>query len=391
MEVSVLQKSMEVAMSKCRKECEDEQMKRKKNDVHWFAFLPDDVVEDILKRLPYVFLRYNAKYVCRKWFDIINMILAENSFFILQTSFGFTIRYVDVREEGLRLEVKEQNLRIHFFGRIKSWYNEFLLILDPARKRKSLYIFNMITREKSFLPKPPTFFAHQDTSVCAMALFFDRFKGVYKVVHLFNGQSLQCHILQLEKDIVVSRVSSRWKKIKVPFYLDPRNMGEIVSIQVQGRYFHWNLNCSRFLVSVDMIKEEVLQMSLPEPGERKRLYYSIFEMGGFLSLIDGVSRDKTDLWILKDFQSMKWEKLLSITVQDHGFVSASFRYPVCGVINKRYIVFMRSRHNKSIFSYDLKNRVFKKLNIHIDLGDLCVAHSSGPSGKTTREEVPVSF
>ena len=140
-----------------------------------------------------------------------------------------------------------------------------------------------------------------------------------------------------------------------------------------------------------MIKEEVLQMSLPEPGERKRLYYSIFEMGGFLSLIDGVSRDKTDLWILKDFQSMKWEKLLSITVQDHGFVSASFRYPVCGVINKRYIVFMRSKRKKCVFSYDLKNRVFKKLNIHIDSGDLCVAHSSGPSGKTTREEVPVSF
>ncbi|CAI9281538.1 unnamed protein product [Lactuca saligna] len=258
MEVSVLQKSMEVAMSKCRKECEDEQMKRKKNEVQWFAFLPDDVVEDILKKLPYVFLRYNAK------------------------------------EEGHGLEVKQQNLGIHFFGRIKSW-------------------------EKSFLPKPPTFFAHQDTSVCAMALFFDRFKGVHKVVHLFNGLSLQCHILQLEKDIVVSRVSSRWKKIKVPFYLDPTNVGEIVSVQVQGRYFHWNLNCSKYLVSVDMIKEEVLQMSLPEPGERKRLYYSIFEMGGFLSLIDGVSRDKTDLWILKDFQSMKWEKLLSITVQDHGF------------------------------------------------------------------------
>ncbi|CAH1422382.1 unnamed protein product [Lactuca virosa] len=380
---------MEVAMNKCRKECEDEQMKRKKNEVHWFAFLADDVVLDILKRFPYVFLRYNAKYVCRKWFNIINMILSDNSFFILQKSFGFTVRYVDVREEGQGLEVKEQNL--YFFGRIKSWYNEFLLITNPTRKRNSLYIYNIITKEKSFLPKCPTFFAHQDTSVCAMALFFDRLKGVYKVVHLFMGLSIQCYILQLEKGIVVSRVSSRWKKIKVPFYLHPRDVGELVSIQVQGRYFHWNVNCSKYLVSVDMIKEEVLQMSLPEPGERKRLYYSIFEMGGFLSLIDGVSWDKTDLWILKDFQSMKWEKLHSITVPDHGFVSASFRYPVCGVINKRYIVFMRSRHNKSLFSYDLKNRVLKKLNIRIDLGDLCVAHSSGPSGKTIREDVPVSF
>ncbi|CAH1438666.1 unnamed protein product [Lactuca virosa] len=141
-----------------------------------------------------------------------------------------------------------------------------------------------------------------------------------------------------------------------------------------------------------MIKEEVLQMTLPESSERKRLYYSIFEMGGFLSLIDGVSRDKTDIWILKDFQSMKWEKLLSITFPDHEFGryhGAAFRYPICGMISKQYIVFMKSRWDKSLFSYDLKSRVFKEINIRIDLGDLYVVHSSGPSEKTTREEVLV--
>ncbi|CAH1434701.1 unnamed protein product [Lactuca virosa] len=203
---------MGVVMSKCRKECEDEQMKRKKNEVHWFVFLPDDVVLNILKRLPNVFLRYNAKYVCKQWFSIItNMILLDHhASVILQKSYGsFTGRLVDVREDGEGLEAKHENLDINFFGKIKSWYNEFLLITNPTRRRNSLYIFNIITKERSFLPKCPTSCAQFDTSRCEMALSFDKSKGVYKVVHLYMGLSIQCHILHLEKDIV-SRVSSKW-------------------------------------------------------------------------------------------------------------------------------------------------------------------------------------
>ena len=57
----------------CRKESEDEQntKKGKRKEVDLFVFLPDRILVDILKRLLDACLGYQAKYVCRRWFDLI--------------------------------------------------------------------------------------------------------------------------------------------------------------------------------------------------------------------------------------------------------------------------------------------------------------------------------
>ncbi|KAI3525856.1 hypothetical protein L1887_04985 [Cichorium endivia] len=123
---------MEIEMSKCMKESEDEQTtrKRKRKKVDRFVFLPDDILLDILKRVPDCFLRYKAKYVCRRWFNIItNKILLDHASFILQKTGTITVRVVDIREEeGQGLQVKEQDLDMPHKGIIRSWCNEFFLI-----------------------------------------------------------------------------------------------------------------------------------------------------------------------------------------------------------------------------------------------------------------------
>ncbi|KAI3788464.1 hypothetical protein L2E82_01232 [Cichorium intybus] len=173
------QKSMEIEMSKCMKESKDEQTskKRKRKKVDRFVFLPDDILLDILKRVPDCFLRYKAKYVCRRWFNIItNKILLDHASFILQKTGTITVRVVDIREEeGQGLQVKEQDLDIPHKGIIRSWCNEFFLIWGSSRN--TLYVYNVITKEGLYLPKCNVPCGGYYTNRCGVALSFDRFKG----------------------------------------------------------------------------------------------------------------------------------------------------------------------------------------------------------------------
>ncbi|KAI3519866.1 hypothetical protein L1887_09083 [Cichorium endivia] len=252
-------KLMEVTMSKPMKEFEDEQMKRKKYEVDSLMFLPDDILLDILKRLPDIFLRYKAKYVCRRWFHIItNKILLDHvSFsFILHKSTGFyPVRHVDITEKQHRLKVKQQNLGTHPCGVIKSWYNEFLLIMNSTGRGSNLYVLNLITNQRLFLPECETFRRQFMIKRCELALSFDRFKGVYKVVQLFMGPPIQCYILILERDMVFP-VSSKWKKIQVPSYMDHGFDPVSVQVQVQGRKS--GCRCNKSMFSYDL-KDGVLK------------------------------------------------------------------------------------------------------------------------------------
>ncbi|KAL4587359.1 hypothetical protein LXL04_000228 [Taraxacum kok-saghyz] len=196
---------MGTAMSNCRKESED-----------LFVFIPDDILLDILKRLPDAILRYKAKYVCRRWMDLIsNWMLVDCASFILQNPRELITRRVDIMEEGedQGLQVKVQDLDIPCIGTIRSWGNEFLLMsTNDKGKKTSLYVYNLITNEGSYLPECNASCKGRCNDKCGVALSFDVSKGIYKVVHVFMGPPMECHILVLEGDIV----SSNWKKVQVP-------------------------------------------------------------------------------------------------------------------------------------------------------------------------------
>lgn len=371
--------------SKDRKQSKDKQMTRKKKKVNWFLFLSDDILLEILKKLPDDFLRYKAKHVCRHWFNIVtNKILLDHASFILQISNNPTVRLVDITEQQKGLQVKEHNLEIPVYGWIISWCNEYLLITDLE---KNEFVYNLITKEGSLLPHCTSCGGRDIHEIgnCGVALSFDGF--VYKLVHVFMGPPVQCHILVLRKNIV-SRVSSKWKKIEVPSYMNKKSdfwgdhrrdyWGD--PVLVQGRYFHWDVHCDRYLVSMDMVEEKMFKMSLPISGSS--FQYTVFEMGGFLTLIHQVSRKVTEIWVLKDFHKMKWEKL-KLPIPDWCYFEqylGSCSDIVSGMRSKRYITCMRlSSWDGAICSYDLKDWSVEELDIHIGGHDHRVVHSSIPS------------
>lgn len=118
-------------------------------------------------------------------------------------------------------------------------------------------------------------------------------------------------------------------------------------VSVQGKYFHWHVHSPKYLVSMDTVKEKFSKILLPGSGDdRMRSQYSFVEMGGFLTLLDKDSSNKVYIWILKDFDRMKWEKVKSLsTLWCDWYLSkyptTHLPFPICSVIYKRYIIFRK--------------------------------------------------
>ncbi|CAI9287568.1 unnamed protein product [Lactuca saligna] len=355
--------------------------KSKKVKVDPFIFLPDDILLEILKRLPDAVLRYKEKYVCSRWFDIItNSILLDHASYILQNKGTFRTCLVDIREEGERLQVKEQDLDIPHIGMIRSWCNEFLLI--SVSYTNTLYVYNLITKEGSYLPQHNAPCGRYCIGNCGVAL--SGFKGIYKVVHLYSGPPIKCHILNLGRgdNLMSTCVSSKWKHVKGSFTKDVKNRlhswCEPVLVR-QGRYIHWETfnDSNDLLVSMDTETEEIFQKRLPTSIEERYSGNSLFVIGGFLAVFDRVLYQGNDayVWILKDFRRRRWKKLQLITGHYTRYLDT---YRICGGISKRYII-LRSTTGKGMCSYDVENGVFKELDISIGSDhDHFVVHSSAP-------------
>lgn len=368
-------------MKRCGKESEAEQVSRKKVKVDFFTFLPDDLILDILQKLPADILRYKTRFICKRWFSLItNRILLDHASLILENSSGsHTVRLMDISEEKQGLKMKDQYLEIPYCGRIKSWCNEFLLITD-LNKEGSLYIYDLISKRISFLPSCSTSCGGHYGCKCGVGLSYDKFKGVYKVVHVFLGPQIQCELLTLKINIG-SCNSLKWKKINGPYYTGQRQFYWDDPVSIQCRYFYWDVHCSEYLVSMDTVKERFRKTRLPvsDVFPMNKRYYLV-EMGGFLTLLHKVSLDKINIWMLKDYQRSKWENLQSINMSSYVWSSiypgSVLPLPVTCVKSKRYIIFRKPGSESGLYSYDLKNKVMRRLDVDIAPDERCVVRTT---------------
>uniref|UniRef100_A0A5B6YPK4 F-box domain-containing protein n=1 Tax=Davidia involucrata TaxID=16924 RepID=A0A5B6YPK4_DAVIN len=373
-------------LRKCKKQCEPERIMRRKKKVDYFAYLPDDILFNILILLPAELLRYKFKYVCRRWFNIItNRILFDQASLIIQRPTGerehvYGTRLVDINEGKFNLRMKEQYLDIPCRGRIRSWCNELLLITDPF-KLGALYVFNLVTKEGSTLPPCSSYCSGHVGCKCGLGLAFDKFKGAYKVVHVFLGpNSIQCEILVLKCELL-SFKCLKWKKINGPSYIGQRHYFWDDPISVEGRFFHWDVHSAKYIVSMDIVKERFRQTRLPEYGNSlmSNAYFFV-EMGGLLSLLIPVSGTQVDVWILKDFQRTVWEKLQCIKslsyVPSKIYPGRIHPVPIASLKNGSIIIFRKTGSDLGLFAYYLKCNHMAKLEIGIEANERCLVQST---------------
>ncbi|GJZ54923.1 F-box protein-like protein [Tanacetum coccineum] len=333
---------------------------RKKENVDRFALLPDDVVLLILQKLPADELRFRVCYVCRQWYNLTNYRILVNHFPFMYQYEPWTPRHrvSMITGEGGELAVKEQDLEIPYKGGLRSWVNEYLLI-SGHRQKRSLYLYNILTKEGWFLPQCSLSCRGHYDRKCGVGFSYDRFKQVYKVVHVFNGPPIQSELIILKPG---NFNSSTWKKINGPLYTGQRKYSWPDPVLVDRRYLHWDVNSFDYLLSMDTVQERFRQtdkillgngignvsniretfrgrihgvsvpkafpngydsptgvsvlQSLPpvyDDSLKNNNQYSISDMGDFLSL-HKVSSENDVIWVLKNFERITWEKLKFIRV-----------------------------------------------------------------------------
>lgn len=376
-------------MEKCKKQRKQERITRKRKIDDWFTCIPDDILISILILLPTEVLRFKLKFVCKRWFKLItNRILFDQASLIIQKPVGerehvYKTRLVDFNEFEPRLRMKEQYLDIPCKGRIRSWCNELLLITDPNNVG-ALYIFNLITKEGLTLPFCSPYCKGHVGCKCGLGLAFDEFKRVYKVVHVFVGpQSIHCEILVLKCVSSSFNVGSKWKMINNgPSYMGKRHYFWDDPISTEGRYFHWDVHSTKYLVSMDTVKERFRQTRLPESGNApvSNNGYFLVDMGGFLSLLLPVSETQIDIWILKDFQRTVWEKVQCIRnlsyVPSRIYPGRILPVPITSLKNWSKLIFRKAGTELGLFGYNLKNNGMDRLEIQIAADERCVVYSA---------------
>lgn len=369
-------------MKKFKRECEEE-ITRKKDTVEYFDILPDEILTSILVWLPAELLRYKFKYVCRRWFNIItHQILFDETSIIIQKPAArghvYRTRLVDFNEGISNLRLKEQYLNIPCKGRVRSWCNELLLITEP-HKNGSLFIFNLITMVGSALPRGSKDCGGHAECKCGLGIAFDKFNGVYKVVHVFAGaQTFQCEMFMLKNESLFLN-SSKWKTIDGPSYMGNRKYFWDDPVSVDGRYFHWHVHSAEFVVSMDIVEEMFHKIRLPQPITK----YSLLEMGGYLCLLSNFCDKHAIIWILKHFQKQEWHKRQ--TIRNLGYIPMtgcqirnypSFPVPIGSLKNGSYIICRNYRDQLGLFCYKLENGRMAKLDIPIDVDERCLAQST---------------
>ncbi|KAK9289761.1 hypothetical protein L1049_007920 [Liquidambar formosana] len=289
--------------------------------------LPENIIFDILARIPASYLHCKFRYICKAWDNIIssskfiaqNAIQNKHNQLLVQIPTSTKQHYY--KAKLLEMEEMELDFKLHCFdmrrmGRIRSSCNGLLLIHDPKQKGV-LYVMNLLTKCVVTLPKCPSRCPHK---ACGSTLGFSRSTREYKVVHMYSD------VFGYEI-FTLGCSDNEWKRIPGPFkepYDRPFcldfNWGDPVKINDQ--FLHWYVSSSQFIISMDVTDENSRKTYLPDCSEEiDKSKYALLEMGGYLSLVYKVSGIQIDVWILRDFQAQVWFKKHSIITESINYTN----------------------------------------------------------------------
>ncbi|KAK1364967.1 hypothetical protein POM88_040528 [Heracleum sosnowskyi] len=154
---------------------------------------------------------------------------------------------------------------------------------DPS-KSGVLRVYNLISNVGRTLHIAINCGGHSQLK-CGLALVYDKFKGLFKIVHIFAGNpSVHCEILELE--------SESFRKIDVPLYIGERKHDWGDPIFVSGRYIYWDVCSSECILSMDICEEKFYEI----PLARSTNNYSVLERGGCLGLELAIDIGAAKMW-----------------------------------------------------------------------------------------------
>ncbi|KAL3615569.1 hypothetical protein CASFOL_041230 [Castilleja foliolosa] len=274
--------------------------------------LPDELISEILVRLPAQDLYDSTRLVCRKWYNMISTRNFKYSHLQRSTPGLLAVN----RWRGKQALMTMQNGRVEIstwsYGLgciVESCCNGLLLEFHVNSKKR--YIANPVT--KQYFALPP--FLGKVTAREMFSLTYAASSRAYKVVcasYSDRDRDLVCAIMTVGVDtdwrrrVSTQHLSLEAKEIFLGFPLTTRG------------FVHWVRNdCFEYVVSMDVESEIITQ--IPGPclhHDRESFWSSYLPMESYLSLFIGRrGKFSIDVWVMMKPETREWTKMRSIDLE----------------------------------------------------------------------------
>ncbi|RWR76412.1 F-box protein [Cinnamomum micranthum f. kanehirae] len=329
------------------------------------GFFPDDVVDQILARLPIKSL-FRFKCVCKFWYR-----LPSNKYFIQ------LYNEISLRNPMVLVEIlKSVYIKSNFICTDSlSCFSEFSLdfLSDRVKVRASCngllccasipnrgvyYVCNPMTREFRMLPsrERPVSRYHPDDEATLVGLAVDPYTQKYNVVlagfyRPFGRRPLDCLVC-----VVFNSETNTWKRFISSAGDGFTHMNRNQVVFASGS-LHWLTISCLYILVLDLYSEVWKKIPLPGEivnsyGRGNRIY--LLELEGAVSVIQ-ISADWMSIWVLKDYVREEWLLADRVSLRCiKAFIPSAFP-----ISQNRDFVFLATQ--RQILIYGRRNKVWKEL------------------------------
>ncbi|XP_012442293.1 putative F-box protein At3g25460 [Gossypium raimondii] len=385
------------------------EMKKRQEDEErsTLSELPDDIMVEILAKIPPKFLYKTFRCVYKSWYRLISSSEFMNKTAIHHNPGIFiqSVRYFRSTTNTSFLQMDGLNFNLTNLGSsmgiIRSSCNGLVLVYEPISKEvNSLCVKNLLTGPTSLtLPNCLSGCTHKHGyhgrapgrilhTYCGSALGFDPLTKVYKVVHINNdGYGIEVFTIGSDKT---------WRKVPLPWPVEKPRRGDLDKfedmkffwrdpVSIKGQVFHWFVDSEKYIFSMDISNEKVSKTKLPYIGKTiMKEHYDLVAKDEKLAFVYKGSESKIDVWVLNDFGRQVWS-------MEHSIVAnweAEKKLPqfmklvaVASWRNGEVIMFKAIEnfvwdHHDFIYLYDTKSKEMKEFKMKLQYVTKFIPHRS---------------
>ena len=345
-----------------------------------YSALPDEIIEDIIFRLPPKSVG-RCRCVCKLWRAIIrchcNRIrylgdesLIFTSYRFESKAFFYSASLKSAHQVFDKISISATKLSFAHYG---SWNRVFgschglLLVGDYIHEK---FVLNPVTGEVGEVPRwPSTFDGWEWPDYCTVYAFgYDSIGDDYKLVIVdFDGHR---YLYAETFTNIFSLKTGTWKSVESPFYWHA-NTTTSPGVFVDGS-IHWiACNASDYkptIVAFDLAKETFCEVPPPSLAGDMLVCSRLAAVSGYLCLyhthdiydyeVDRPAvKENIDLWVMKDYGIR--ESWIRFTVNSLG---ASWDFsPLC-MLGQDQVVMLKDE--EELIMCDLKEGTFKDIVVH---------------------------
>lgn len=319
--------------------------------------LPDDLLSEILVRLPADDLHDRARLVCRRWSHIISSVAFANTH-LHHSSYGLVLSahgrshpiYVSATKQG-QIEVSRLSCKCITIASCNGLLLEF-----PPRGITSLHILNPATKKAFLLPEIESKSLSR-YRLCGVA--YGATSMEYKVVQMHVDRH-RPHTLHLA--ILTVGVDNSWRQLQVEHL--PDNLRPLFHCTrvVAERFVYWASMHCREILTLDMETEIITETSVPLPACASIEKFFYLSTGRNLSLLFR-RRDSTwEVWEMKP-EAGEWRKCTHFQFSFEQIDDHELFWP-CGWVKYPEVLACHTGIASTLIFYNLRTHEIDPTQVH---------------------------